>query len=85
MKRRVVITQGSAITPVGHSKDEIVKSLVEGMGGLLEVETTTGVGTTFSVMFELPMVPNYPKDERGKSARESALCLKQKKRTAVNR
>ncbi len=34
MERRVVITQSSAITPVGHSKSEIVKSLVEGISGV---------------------------------------------------
>ena len=34
MERRVVITAGSAITPIGHSKKEIVNSLVNGISGV---------------------------------------------------
>jgi len=34
MERRVVITAGSAITPIGHSKKEIVKHLLEGISGV---------------------------------------------------
>ena len=34
MERRVVITAGSAITPIGHSKKEIVNSLVNGVSGV---------------------------------------------------
>lgn len=34
MKRRVVITACSAITPIGHGKDEIVRHLVEGISGV---------------------------------------------------
>ncbi len=34
MKRRVVITAGAAITPIGHSKNEIVDSLVNGISGI---------------------------------------------------
>ncbi len=34
MERRVVITECSAITPIGHTKEEIVKSLVNGVSGV---------------------------------------------------
>ncbi|SPD72329.1 putative 3-oxoacyl-(Acyl carrier protein) synthase II [uncultured Desulfobacterium sp.] len=34
MARRVVITECSAITPIGHTKEDIVKSLVEGISGV---------------------------------------------------
>lgn len=34
MKRRVVITGCSAITPIGHGKKEIVRHLVEGISGV---------------------------------------------------
>ncbi len=34
MKRRVVITAGAAITPIGHSKNEIIDSLVNGISGV---------------------------------------------------
>ncbi|MCP4683434.1 MAG: 3-oxoacyl-ACP synthase [Desulfobacterales bacterium] len=34
MERRVVITGCSAITPIGHTKEEIVKSLVQGISGV---------------------------------------------------
>lgn len=34
MERRVVITAGSAITPIGHLKKEIVNSLVNGISGV---------------------------------------------------
>lgn len=34
MERRVVITAASAITPIGHNKDEIVHSLLNGVSGV---------------------------------------------------
>ncbi|MBN1548696.1 MAG: hypothetical protein JW902_18750 [Syntrophaceae bacterium] len=34
MERRVVITEGSAITPIGHGKKEIVRHLTEGISGV---------------------------------------------------
>jgi 3-oxoacyl-[acyl-carrier-protein] synthase II len=34
MERRVVITGSSAITPIGHGKDQIVKSLLNGVSGI---------------------------------------------------
>ncbi|MDA3894871.1 MAG: beta-ketoacyl synthase N-terminal-like domain-containing protein [Desulfobacteraceae bacterium] len=34
MHRRVVITAGSAITPIGHSKKEIIHSLTNGISGV---------------------------------------------------
>lgn len=34
MERRVVITAGSAISPIGHSKEEIVHSLLNGISGV---------------------------------------------------
>jgi 3-oxoacyl-[acyl-carrier-protein] synthase II len=34
MERRVVITASSAITPVGHGKDQIVASLLNGVSGI---------------------------------------------------
>jgi len=34
MERRVVITECSAITPIGHTKEEIVKSLEDGISGV---------------------------------------------------
>ncbi len=39
MERRVVITARSAITPIGHSKDEIVKHLVDGISGVKKIRT----------------------------------------------
>jgi 3-oxoacyl-[acyl-carrier-protein] synthase II len=37
MERRVVITACSAITPIGHGKDEIVRHLVEGISGVKKI------------------------------------------------
>ena len=37
MERRVVITAASAITPIGHSKDELVDSLVNGKSGVKKI------------------------------------------------
>jgi len=34
MERRVVITAGAAITPIGHSKNEIIDSLLNGISGV---------------------------------------------------
>jgi len=34
MERRVVITGSSAITPIGHGKDQIVESLLKGTSGV---------------------------------------------------
>ncbi len=34
MKRRVVITGGSAITPIGHAKTDIINSLLSGVSGV---------------------------------------------------
>ncbi len=34
MERRVVITAAAAITPIGHSKEEIIDSLVNGISGV---------------------------------------------------
>jgi 3-oxoacyl-[acyl-carrier-protein] synthase II len=34
MERRVVITAGSAITPIGHAKKEIINSLLNGISGV---------------------------------------------------
>ncbi|MEQ8163587.1 MAG: beta-ketoacyl synthase N-terminal-like domain-containing protein, partial [Smithellaceae bacterium] len=34
MERRVVITAASAITPIGHGKEEIVHSLLNGVSGI---------------------------------------------------
>ncbi len=39
MKRRVVITGVSAITPIGHGKNEIVRHLVEGISGVERLRT----------------------------------------------
>ena len=39
MNRRVVITGCSAITPIGHRKDEIVRHLVEGISGVKKIRT----------------------------------------------
>jgi 3-oxoacyl-[acyl-carrier-protein] synthase II len=38
MKRRVVITACSAITPIGHSKDEIIRHLVDGVSGVKKIK-----------------------------------------------
>ncbi|MFC1814832.1 beta-ketoacyl synthase N-terminal-like domain-containing protein [Thermodesulfobacteriota bacterium] len=38
MERRVVITAVSAITPIGHSKKEIVKHLLEGISGVKKLK-----------------------------------------------
>jgi 3-oxoacyl-[acyl-carrier-protein] synthase II len=37
MERRVVITGASAITPIGHQKDEIIDSLVNGKSGVVRL------------------------------------------------
>ncbi len=34
MERRVVITAGSAITPIGHAKPDIIHSLIQGVSGV---------------------------------------------------
>jgi 3-oxoacyl-[acyl-carrier-protein] synthase II len=39
MKRRVVITASSAITPIGHGKDEIIRHLTEGVSGVKKLKT----------------------------------------------
>jgi len=39
MVRRVVITACAAITPVGHSKDEIIRHLIEGISGVKKLRT----------------------------------------------
>ena len=39
MKRRVVVTACSAITPIGHGKDEIIRHLVEGVSGVKKLKT----------------------------------------------
>ncbi len=39
MERRVVITECSAITPIGHGKSEIVEHLVEGISGVKKLRT----------------------------------------------
>jgi 3-oxoacyl-[acyl-carrier-protein] synthase II len=39
MKRRVVITACSAITPIGHGKDEIIRHLAEGVSGVKKLKT----------------------------------------------
>ena len=39
MKRRVVITACSAITPIGHGKDEIIRHLAEGVSGVKKIKT----------------------------------------------
>ncbi|MBT8371201.1 MAG: 3-oxoacyl-ACP synthase [Deltaproteobacteria bacterium] len=39
MERRVVITACSAITPIGHGKDEIIKHLSEGISGVKKLKT----------------------------------------------
>ncbi|HBF42445.1 MAG TPA: 3-oxoacyl-ACP synthase [Desulfobacteraceae bacterium] len=39
MKRRVVITACSAITPIGHRKDEIIRHLLEGISGVKKIRT----------------------------------------------
>jgi 3-oxoacyl-[acyl-carrier-protein] synthase II len=39
MERRVVITECSAITPIGHGKEEIVKHLVEGTSGVRKLRS----------------------------------------------
>jgi len=41
----------------------VSKSLVEAMGGVLEVESKHGSGTTFTVLFSLPLVPTFPTPE----------------------
>jgi len=38
MERRVVITAGSAITPIGHSKDEIIRHLEGGISGVQKMK-----------------------------------------------
>ncbi len=38
MQRRVVITAGSAITPIGHSKDEIIRHLEQGVSGVKKMK-----------------------------------------------
>ena len=39
MKRRVVVTACSAITPIGHGKDEIIRHLTEGISGVKKLKT----------------------------------------------
>jgi 3-oxoacyl-[acyl-carrier-protein] synthase II len=39
MKRRVVITACSAITPIGHGKAEIIRHLAEGVSGVKKLKT----------------------------------------------
>ena len=39
MVRRVVITACAAITPVGHSKDEIIRHLIEGISWVKKLRT----------------------------------------------
>ena len=39
MERRVVITECSAITPIGHGKGEIVEHLVEGVSGVKKLRS----------------------------------------------
>ena len=38
MERRVVITAASAITPIGHAKDELIESLVNGKSGVKKIK-----------------------------------------------
>jgi len=38
MQRRVVITAGSAITPIGRSKDEIIRHLEQGISGVKKMK-----------------------------------------------
>ena len=37
MEKRVVITASAAITPIGHHKDEVIDSLVNGKSGVKEL------------------------------------------------
>ena len=37
MERRVVITAASAITPIGHAKDELIDSLINGKSGVKKI------------------------------------------------
>ena len=37
MARRVVVTACSAITPIGHTKEDIVRHLVEGISGVIKL------------------------------------------------
>ncbi len=39
MARRVVVTACSAITPIGHTKEDIVRHLVEGISGVIKLRT----------------------------------------------
>jgi 3-oxoacyl-[acyl-carrier-protein] synthase II len=39
MARRVVVTACSAITPIGHTKEDIVRHLVEGISGVIRLRT----------------------------------------------
>jgi 3-oxoacyl-[acyl-carrier-protein] synthase II len=39
MKRRVVITACSAITPIGHGKNEIIRNLAAGVSGVKKLKT----------------------------------------------
>ena len=41
----------------------VSKSLVEAMGGVLEVDSKLGSGTTFTILISLPLVPTYPNYE----------------------
>ena len=38
MERRVVITGGSAITPIGHTRDKIIHSLTHGISGVKPIK-----------------------------------------------
>ncbi|MBT3256044.1 MAG: 3-oxoacyl-ACP synthase, partial [Deltaproteobacteria bacterium] len=37
MERRVVVTAASAITPIGHAKDELIHSLINGKSGVKKI------------------------------------------------
>ena len=39
MERRVVITAASAITPIGHGKDALIDSLINGKSGVQKIKT----------------------------------------------
>ena len=38
MARRVVVTACSAITPIGHTKEDIVRHLLEGISGVIKLK-----------------------------------------------
>ncbi len=41
----------------------VSRSLVEAMGGALDVDSTPGRGTTFTIAFSLPIIPAFQHDE----------------------